>query len=175
MKALFIPLVVGLLCALHAVGAPQTDLKLTSADFPEGGDIPSRYTCDGANVSPGLRFHGLPENTKSLAMLVIDPDAPGGKFTHWIAWNIPPETTEFTAGSVPNGVAQGMNDFGKEGYGGPCPPSGIHRYIFHLYALDFAPRLPSATHRSAFENAIKGHVLGEATLTGKYGREPVAK
>lgn len=175
MKALLLPLVVGVLCAFRAQAAPETNLKLTSGDFPEGGNIPARYTCDGADVSPGLRFDGLPDNTKSLALLVLDPDAPGGTFTHWIVWNIPVETKEFAAGSVPNGAVQGMNDFGKPGYGGPCPPSGVHRYVFHLYALDVDLKLMTAVRRAGFDKALRGHILAEATLTGRYGREPVAK
>jgi Raf kinase inhibitor-like YbhB/YbcL family protein len=175
MKAFLSVLAFAMLSAASIHGAPETDLRLTSGDFTAGGPIPSRCTCDGRNESPSLRFAGLPERTQSLALILDDPDAPSGTFTHWLAWNIPPETKEFTAGSVPAEVKQGINDFGKAGYGGPCPPSGEHRYIFHLYALDFVPKLPAGTHRAALEAVIAGHVLGKTTLTSRYRREGLAK
>ncbi len=158
-----------LLCGVAPLfSAPMTDLELTSGDFTAGGSIPHRCTCEGSSQSPSLRFAGLPERTKSLALLVDDPDAPGGEFTHWIVWGIQVETKEFTAGTVPNGVKQGVNDFGKTGYGAPCPPSGEHRYRFHLYALDGDLQLPATARRKQFTAAIAGHILGEFTLTGRY-------
>jgi Raf kinase inhibitor-like YbhB/YbcL family protein len=174
MKA-FILTTAALLCASLLRAAPETNMQLTSGDFSEGGNIPSRFTCDDANVNPSLRIAGAPANTKSFALLLLDPDAPRGTFTHWVVWNIALETKEFTAGTVPNGVEQGVNDFGKPGYGGPCPPSGIHRYIFQLYALDFVPRLAASSRSADLERSIKGHILAKATLTGRYGREPAAR
>ncbi len=175
MKTLLLALVGGLLGIVSAKAAPETVMSLTSGDFPNGGNIPSRFTCDGANISPNLRIDNVPANTKSLALLMTDQDAPGGTFTHWIAWNIAPDTKEFLAGNLPGGIAEGVNDFGKPGYGGPCPPSGVHRYTFHLYALDFVPKFNPRVRRIDFEQALKGHILGETTLIGRYSHGPEAK
>jgi Raf kinase inhibitor-like YbhB/YbcL family protein len=172
MKTVFLPLVAGLIGALSSHAAPLTDLELTSGDFSAGGSIPSRFTCDGRNDNPNLRIDGVPERTKSLALILEDPDAPKGTFTHWLVWNIAPETKEFTTGTTPNGVVQGVNDFGKAGYGGPCPPSGEHRYRFQLYALDTTLKLPATSKRKAVDAALAGHILGQTTLTGRYSREP---
>jgi hypothetical protein len=156
-------------------GAPMTNLEITSGEFTEGGRIPKRFTCDGLNDNPSIRIAGPPERTQSLALMVDDEDAPAGTFTHWLVWNIPPETKEFIIGTTPNGVVQGINDFGKSGYSGPCPPSGEHRYVFHLYALDKNPQLTPQARRREFDAALKGHILGEAKLTGRYSREVVGK
>lgn len=166
-----------LLLSLAATGfilaAPETDLRLTSTDLASAGTFPQRFTCDGVNDSPNLRFDGIPEATKSLAVIMEDLDAPGGTFTHWLAWNIPPDTKEFSTGSVPGGVVQGMNDFKKSGYGGPCPPSGVHRYVLHLYALDTMLQLPTDSRRKQVDAAISGHILGQTSFTCRYSREPV--
>ncbi len=153
----------------------MTDLKVTSGDFTEGGDIPKQFTCDGRNENPNIEIDGLPEKTQSLALIMEDPDAPHGTFTHWVVWNISKDATEFTRGTVPNGVVQGTNDFGKTGYGGPCPPSGQHRYYFRVFALDTKLKLPATAHRRDLDAALKGHVLGKAVLMGRYGRETLAK
>jgi hypothetical protein len=174
MKALLSTLFFGLSLAVGWC-APLTNLELTSGEFTEGGRIPSRFTCDGLNDNPSIRIAGAPERTQSFALMVEDEDAPAGKFTHWLVWNIPPETKEFITGTTPNGVVQGVNDFGKSGYGGPCPPSGEHRYVFHLYALDKNLQLSTQARRHEFDAALKGHILGEAKLTGRYSREVVGK
>jgi hypothetical protein len=112
----------------------------------------------------------VPAGTRSLALVVDDPDAPSGTFTHWIIWNIPPGFTELSAGALPAGVRQGTNDFGTGGYSGPCPPSGTHRYYFRLSALDTALRLPAGAQRQQFDAAISGHVLASAELMGRYAK-----
>lgn len=146
-----------------------------SSAFTEGAAIPKKYTCDGGDVSPALNWSGAPAGTKSLALIVDDPDAPVGTWTHWIAWNIPPDhalpenvqKTEF----LPDGIRQGKNDFRRIGYGGPCPPPGKpHRYFFKLYAIDTKLDLKPGVSRSELESAMKGHVLGHAEVMGKYGR-----
>src|ERR1700730_16873973 len=125
----------GILCAAILALAAGGKMKITSPAFQEGGNIPQKFTCDGANVNPALRLEGITADAKSLVLIVDDPDAPGGSFTHWLIWNIDPKASEISEGSAPKG-AQGKNDFGKSGYGGPCPPSGTHRYFFKLFALD---------------------------------------
>ena len=130
------------LVALASFAAGGAKMKITSSAFQEGGNIPSKFTCDGGDSSPPLQIAEIPSSAKSLALVVDDPDAPSGLFTHWIVWNISPQTNGIAEGSTPKGV-QGTNDFGKAGYGGPCPPSGTHRYYVKIFALDrragFAP------------------------------------
>jgi Raf kinase inhibitor-like YbhB/YbcL family protein len=111
-------------------------LKISSTAFGNNGMIPQKYTCDGADLNPPLALEGIPEQTKSLSLIVDDPDAPRGTWVHWVAWNIAPGTSAIEEGSVPPGAQQGMNDFRRLDYGGPCPPSGTHRYFFKLFALD---------------------------------------
>jgi hypothetical protein len=144
-------------------------MDLTSSAFEDGGDMPARYTCDGEDASPPLRIGGVPEGTAALALVMDDPDAPGGTFDHWLAWNIPPDTTELAEGAEPAGVL-GRTDFGRLGYGGPCPPGGTHRYFFRLYALDGELDLPEGARKPALESAMEGHVLAEARLQGNYTR-----
>jgi Raf kinase inhibitor-like YbhB/YbcL family protein len=148
--------------------AADAKLALTSAAFANGGTIPDPYTCKGANVNPGLHFRGVPPEAQVLALVVEDPDAPSGLFTHWLVWNIAPTATAIGEKSVPSGAAQGSNDFGRIGYGGPCPPSGTHRYVFRLLALDGPLELKNGARRAEFEKAITGHVLGRAELMGRY-------
>ena len=145
-------------------------MKLTSPDFNEGGTIPERCTCDGQDMSPALEIADAPQSAKSLVLIVDDPDAPSGCFTHWVVWALAPELTEIAAGKLPPKAVQGVTDFGTNKYGGPCPPSGVHRYYFKLYALDINLELPSRTRRQALDAAIKGHIVSEATLMGRYGR-----
>lgn len=149
--------------------------SLKSAAFAEGTAIPKKHSCDGADVSPALEWSGAPAGTKTLALIADDPDAPVGTWTHWIAWNIPPDhslpenlrKTETLA----DGTRQGKNDFRRVGYGGPCPPPGKpHRYFFKLYALDTKLDLKPGSSRSELDTAIKGHVLGHAEVMGKFGR-----
>ena len=146
-----------------------------SASFPEGGTIPKRYSCDAEDVSPALTWANAPEGAQSFAVIADDPDAPSGTWTHWIIWNIPrgkglPEALPKTD-TLDDGSRQGRNDFQRVGYGGPCPPPGkAHRYFFRLYALNAKLDLKAGAGRSDLENAMKGRVVAQAELMGKYER-----
>ena len=148
----------------------MSKLSIASPEFPHNGMIPSKYTCDGADVSPPLTIGSIPEGTRSLALIVDDPDAPMGTWVHWLVWNIGADTKEIPENSVPRGALQGMNDFRKQGYGGPCPPSGTHRYFFKLYALDTILALKAGATKAGIEEAMKGHVLARAEWIGLYRR-----
>ena len=152
-------------------GRPMGPLEISSPVFPEGGEIPSKYTCDGDDASPPLAFTGIPEKARSLVLIVDDPDAPAGTWVHWVVWNIPPDTREIPENSVPDGALQGTNDFGKRKYGGPCPPSGTHRYFFKLYALDANLSLPPGATKAQVEGAMNGHVVARAERVGRYARK----
>jgi len=145
------------------------NMKLSSSVFENGEPIPSEYTCDGSDVSPPLTFSDIPENTKSLALIVDDPDAPMGTWVHWLVWNILPNTTGFSKNEIIK-FPQGRNDFGKLDYGGPCPPSGKHRYFFKLYALDIILDLNEGSAKKQLESAMSGHIIEEAELMGTYTR-----
>jgi Raf kinase inhibitor-like YbhB/YbcL family protein len=157
-------------------GADKMTLKLTSTAFDEGGTIPSQYTCDGQNISPPLAWSDLPEGTKTLALIADDPDAPRGTWVHWVVYQIPP-TERGLPENVParetldDGTRQGTNDFKKPGYGGPCPPSGTHRYFFKLYALDTSLNLPPAATKDQLLKAIEGHILAQGQLMARYARQ----
>jgi Raf kinase inhibitor-like YbhB/YbcL family protein len=140
-----------------------------ASDVHPGQAIPTRFTCDGQDVSPKLVWTGVPEGAQELALALDDPDAPGGTFTHWLVWGIDPTSTTLAgAGSAP----EGRNDFGKNGYGGPCPPRGqTHHYVFRLLALDARVDLPAGADRSAFDKAVTPHVLAEARVTATYSRK----
>lgn len=150
-------------------------MKIESSVFKEGNSIPEKYTCDGNDVSPVLSFMGIPQNTVSLALICDDPDAPAGTWVHWVLFNIPPNTKGLTE-AVPsekvlaNGAKQGTNDFRNIGYGGPCPPSGTHRYYFKLYALDRMLDLEAGATKWQLVQAMKGHIISEAQLMGRYKR-----
>jgi Raf kinase inhibitor-like YbhB/YbcL family protein len=144
-------------------------MKLTSAAFENNGLIPTRYTCDGANVSPTLKLENIPEGTKSLVLIMVDKLLVVETFDHWIIWNITP-SPEIFGGEVPEGAICGLNDFGKNCYGGPCPKLGKHKYVFTVYALDKILDLPEGSKKKDVEKAMKEHVLGKATLTGYYKR-----
>ena len=141
--------------------------------FRDGEMIPERYTCDGRNINPPLDFSGIPKGTKSLALIIDDPDSPSGVFTHWIVWNISPDNKAIKENSVPRGSVQGPNDFGHVGYGGPCPHQGTHRYRFRVFALDVLLAVPTNPVKDYISKAMDGHVLDSAVLTGVYGREPL--
>ena len=148
-------------------------LSLTSSAFADGAPVPKTFTCDGANVSPPLAWSGAAPSTKSFALVVEDPDAPSGTFTHWVLFDVPASTTSLAQGASTAGVgAAGKNDFGNAGWGGPCPPSGkLHHYLFHLLALDLGRTgLAAGASRSDLEHAITGHVIGKGDLTGTYAR-----
>jgi len=151
-------------------------LKVTSTAFTDGGMIPSKYTADGEDISPPLAWEGLPEGTQSVAIINDDPDAPMGTWVHWLVWNIPPEKTSLPEDvrpykQSPDGIRQGTTDFGRIGYGGPAPPSGTHRYFFKIYALDTKLDLPPGAVKQELEDAMKGHILAEGQLIGKYSRK----
>ena len=145
-------------------------VKVTSSAFREGGNIPSKFTCDGSDTSPPLQITGVPSEAKSLVLIADDPDAPGGLFTHWLVWNIPPQTSSIPEGSATNGV-QGANDFGKSGYRGPCPPPGTHRYSFKFFALDRELEVRAGAKRSQVDAAMKGHIIAQGELVGRYARK----
>jgi hypothetical protein len=156
--------------AIHAEGKTMDRLHLTSQAFSRNGMIPPKHTCDGADENPPLTIRNVPAKSRSLALIVDDPDAPRGTWVHWVVWNIGPDTTEIPANSVPGEALQGTNDFGKQRYGGPCPPSGTHRYFFKLYALDIPLALKSGATKAQLEEAMKGHILEKTELLGLYRR-----
>lgn len=143
-------------------------MKITSPAFENEGSIPSKYTCDGQDKSPPLEFSGVPEDAKSLALVVDDPDAPTKTWVHWMIHGISPSSEGIPEDSTPDNAFEVINDFAKQAYGGPCPPSGSHRYYFRLYALDVS-KLKNVTKEN-FAKKCKGHVLAEATLMGTYKR-----
>lgn len=156
----------------------KTSLKIESTAFIHDQLIPPRYTCDGEDAAPTITISGVPENAKSLALIMDDPDAPRGTWVHWTMWNIDPKTTEIVSGKAPVGAVQGfalsavegMTSFGKPGYGGPCPPSGTHRYFFKPYALDTILELEPSADKAALEEAMTGNVLTSAEIIGLYSR-----
>ena len=169
---------------LEACGASSTvptgpsllSMTLTSAAFAEGGAIPTRYTytlsgqCNGDNVSPPLTWMGVPTRTQSLALVMVDPDA--GGWVHWVLFNLPADAMNLPEAVGGPGVGvKGRNDFGELGYGGPCPPSGTHRYVFTLYALDSMLSLPEGASHTDVATAMQGHILGRVQLTGRRSRE----
>jgi Raf kinase inhibitor-like YbhB/YbcL family protein len=156
--------------AFNSYAAGGATIKITSSAFHEGGNIPSKFTCDGSDTSPPLQIDGVPSGAKSLALIADDPDAPGGLFTHWLIWNVPPQTTSIPEGGATKGI-QGTNDFGKLGYRGPCPPPGAHRYSFKIFALDRELDLRAGAKRSQVEMAMKGHVIAHGELVGRYARK----
>src|SRR3989440_10134293 len=157
--------------ALVVFGAGGGKMKITSSAFQEGGTIPEKFSKNGQNVSPELRIEGVPAEAKSLALIVDDPDAPVGLFTHWLVWNIDPKTTEIAESTVPKGAMQGTNDFPGSGYDGPQPPSGTHRYYFKIFALDRTLDLKSGAKRKEVDAAMKGHVIAQGQLMGKYSKK----
>ena len=152
-------------------------LKVTSSAFEQGGSIPSQYTCEGKDTSPPLAWSGLPDNAKSVAMIVDDPDAPDPAkpqrvYVHWVVYNIPTQTTSLpenaSKAGMPSGAVQGKNDWGNAAYGGPCPPIGRHRYFFKLYALDTILTGLSGATKADVEKAMKGHIVDSGELIGTY-------
>ncbi len=149
---------------------------LTSSSFVNGADIPKQFTCEGQDLSPALGWGDPPQGTQSFALIVDDPDAPAGTWVHWIAFDIPPAARRLTEGvpkteDMAGGGRQGINDFRKTGYGGPCPPPGKpHRYYFKLYALDSMLKLKTKATKNDVEQAMQGHILAQAELMGSYKR-----
>jgi hypothetical protein len=152
----------------HAGDDIMPSFRITSTAFSEGQPIPMVYTCQGEDTSPPLRIEGVPTGTKSLALVMDDPDAPVGVWDHWVVWNIDPSTTEIKERSTPAGATQGRNSWGMSRYGGPCPPSGTHRYVFTLYALDTALDLTAAAGKRDLERAMQEHILTKTQLIGTY-------
>jgi Raf kinase inhibitor-like YbhB/YbcL family protein len=146
--------------------------SISSPDFQRGMLIPGKYGFHQQNISPELRVANAPGNTRSLVLIVDDPDAPAGLWTHWLVWNLPPNTTSIPEGKLPSGVVQGKNSFGNVRYDGPAPPSGTHRYFFHIYALDTTLSLPEGSNRAALEEAMKGHIVGSGETFGVYSASP---
>ena len=164
----------------HQEPAPAEEVEMTltvsSSAFHEGAEIPARYTCEGQDISPPLNWSEPPAGTKSIALIVDDPDAPGGVFTHWVLFNLPSQTTELAEAmpaqaELPSGAQQGKTDFGRAGYGGPCPPPGRpHRYQFTVYALDQTLDLKAGASKGELFSAMSGHILAQGRLTGIYQR-----
>lgn len=144
------------------------NIKVFSSAFVANGSIPGKYTCNGMNVNPPLEFEGIPDEAESLVLIVDDPDAPMKTFTHWIVWNIEP-VAKIEEDSIPG--VEGINDFKKIGYGGPCPPSGTHRYFFRVYALDKNLDLKAGAGRKDLESEMIGHIIAEGELMGKYSKK----
>lgn len=143
---------------------------LKSPAFQEGELIPAKYTCDGLNINPALTIADVPENAKSLVLIMDDPDASSSAWVHWLAWNFSPETKEITEDSIPQGAILGKNSSNKLAYVGPCPPSGTHRYFFKLYALDSVLNIHEGSEVDDLTEAMEGHVLDQVNLMGNYSR-----
>ena len=155
--------------------ADKTDITLTSVAFKEGQSIPRTYTCDGVNISPPLEWSGVPKTATTLAIVVDDPDAPAGTWVHWVLYNLPADNIGVVENVPPGddlkaGGFQGKNDFGKLGYGGPCPPSGTHRYFFRIYALDSDLPLKAGATKADVIKAMEGHIVLQGQLIGTYHR-----
>src|SRR6266568_3228314 len=159
------------LAAIVSLAAGGAKMKITSSAFQEGGDIPSKFSRDGQDINPALRIEGTPSNAKTLLLIMDDPDAPVGLFTHWLVWNIDSKTTKIAENSVPKGAVQGTNDYPNLGYGGPQPPSGTHRYYFKIFALDRTLDLKSGAKRRELDAAMHGHIVGQGELMGRYSKK----
>ncbi len=158
-----------------AAAKQAASFTLTSTVFAQGESIPVRYTCDGEDISPPLQWDDLPEGTQSLALIMDDPDAPAGTWVHWVLYNIPADKRALSEGipadrELPDGSRHGQNSWGRPGYGGPCPPSGTHRYFFKMYALDTMLDLDPGASKEALLKVMEGHVLAQAELMGTYQR-----
>ncbi|HMG74820.1 MAG TPA: YbhB/YbcL family Raf kinase inhibitor-like protein [Pyrinomonadaceae bacterium] len=153
----------------------KAEIKLTSAAFKDGQPIPRAYTCDGVNISPPLEWSGVPRTAKTIAIICDDPDAPGGTWVHWVLYNLPAENIGLVENlpateTLKSGGFQGKNDFGKTAYGGPCPPSGTHRYFFRIYALDSELPLKAGATKAELMKAMDDHVVLQGQLMGTYRR-----
>jgi len=146
-------------------------MNISSSAFEDGQFIPSKYTCDGNNINPPLVISDVSERARSLVLIATDPDAPGGDWVHWIVWNIPVNTTEIFEGSIPDKASEGTTSFGTVGYGGPCPPSGAHNYMFKLYAIGSDLYLDSNARMDDLVDAMDEYIVETAELVGKYKRK----
>ena len=161
-------------CSGESQEQDMQTLRVESAAFEHEGEIPSRFTCDGEDTSPPLSWDPGPDGTRTYALVVEDPDAPGGTWVHWVAWNlVEPHLREaaLPADVLPDGACQGHNSWRRSGYGGPCPPSGTHRYCFGVHALDIVLDLPPDTDAAGLRAAMQGHVLAQGELMGRYARK----
>ncbi len=145
-------------------------MTITSTAFQHNEEIPNKYTCDGLNHNPPLTFSEVPKEAQSLVFIVEDPDAPGKVFTHWLVYNMPPATLQILENQIPRNSMQGETDFGNVGYGGPCPPLGIHRYFFKLYALNTMLDLPEGAKKTEVEQKMEGQIIASSELVGLYKR-----
>jgi Raf kinase inhibitor-like YbhB/YbcL family protein len=173
---LIVPLLILTESILFAAMAPGKEVlemdsfSISSKAFKHGEPIPARFSCDGSDISPPLQIGAPPPNTTSLALIMDDPDAPVGTWVHWVVWNIPTQTRDIAENTLPAGAIQGENSWKRNNYGGPCPPSGTHRYFFKIYALDRVLDLDQATTKKDLERAIQGHILAKGELMGTYRR-----
>jgi len=154
----------------------KMEIKITSPAFQENQMIPEKYTCEGNDISPQLKWDAVPGGAKSIALICDDPDAPMGTWVHWVVYNLPADTRELPENfpddeTLPDGTRQGITDFGKTGYGGPCPPSGTHRYYFKIYALDITIDAVSVLDKKTLLKEMQGHILAQGQLMGKYKRK----
>jgi Raf kinase inhibitor-like YbhB/YbcL family protein len=175
--ALMACVAIGCIASACPPAAAEDKMKMTSIAFGDNQPIPKIYTCEGKDLSPPLAWTGVPANAKSLALVVDDPDAPDPKaprmtWVHWVLYDIPPSAVGLAegvrAGDLPKGTLEGLNDWKRTGYGGPCPPIGRHRYFFKLYALDAVPPDLKKPTKAALEKAMEGHIVGKAELVGTY-------
>ena len=143
-------------------------IQITSPDFQDQENLPARFTCDGVGVNPALSLTNIPPNTQSLVLIVDDPDAPAGTFTHWLVWNLDPHIKEIKSGELPAGASVGLNSGRQTNYYPPCPPSGTHRYFFQIFALDTRLSLPAGSSRDELEKACQNHIVDQAVLVGFY-------
>lgn len=166
---LIILLITGIIVILHLLPIKEGNMRLTTV-FEHNWNIPAEYTCDGKDLAPVLTISDVPSNAKELVLIVDDPDAPMGTWVHWVLYNIPVGTKQIDAKNLPAGTKEGVTDFGRLGWGGPCPPSGTHRYFFKLYAIDKILDLPIAQTKEQVEQEIKGHIIEKTELIGLYKR-----
>jgi Raf kinase inhibitor-like YbhB/YbcL family protein len=176
-KTLSLLVLAALLVSGCTTSGPQETIdmitfKLSSPAFTDKGTIPAQYSCQGLDVSPPLNIAGIPLHARSMALVMDDPDASMGTWVHWVVFNISSRTEHIAEGSPPDGAMVGRNSWGNNSYGGPCPPSGTHRYLFKLYALDTTLDIKLSSTRSDVEKAMEGHILAQSTLVGLYKRKP---
>jgi Raf kinase inhibitor-like YbhB/YbcL family protein len=172
---MFMPVITAAEAKNKTKGGKQMDLNVASKAFSNGGMIPTKYTCDGADISPPISWSAGPEGTRSYAIIADDPDAPAGTWVHWVIYDIPKGVTSLPEGvqkskSIDSGADHGTNDFRKYGYGGPCPPGGTHRYYFKVYALDILLGKGPGLTKKQLLAVMEGHILAQGELMGKYSR-----
>ena len=155
---------------IHEVNIMES-ISITSSAFARQGNIPEKYTCKGDNVNPPIHVENIPINAKSVVLIMDDPDAPGETWDHWIMWDIPATTKDIQENSVPRGAIQGTNSWGNTKYQGPCPPSGTHRYVFKVYALDTTVELRTNSKKNAVEQAMRGHIIARGELIGMFSKK----